>query len=125
MSPYYSEYSKSFCYCFILRYHEDRHAANSACSVTQARPTLCNPMDFSLPHLPVHGIFQKEYLVKLLASPHLPPRIEPVSAALIGGFLTTVPSGKPHVNTGQTKKYNKPGACSGAKGPQRVLYNKV
>ena len=32
------------------------------CSVAQSYPTLCNPMDFSLPGSSVHGIFQARIL---------------------------------------------------------------
>ena len=33
-----------------------------ACSVTQLCPTVCNPMDYSLPDSSIHGIFQARIL---------------------------------------------------------------
>ena len=32
------------------------------CMCAESRPTLCNPMDYSLPHSSVHGIFQATIL---------------------------------------------------------------
>ena len=72
------------------------------CSVTQSCPTLCDPMDCSLPGSSIRGIFQQEYWSGLpFPTPEdLPhPEIEPVSLtspALAGGFFTTVPPGKPY-----------------------------
>ena len=74
-----------------------------ACSVTQLCPTLCDPMNCSLPGSSVHGILQvrildwekkkkKEYWIGLPSPPprDLPdPGIEPLSPALAGGFFTT------------------------------------
>ena len=60
--------------------------------------TLCNPVDCSPPGSSVHGFPRQEYRSGLpFPSPgELPdPRIEPVSSALAGGFLTTEPPGKP------------------------------
>ena len=62
--------------------------------VAQSCPTLCNPMDCSLPSLPgssVHGISQQEYWSGLpFPSPEdLPdPGIEPGSPALLANSLT-------------------------------------
>ena len=68
-------------------------------------PTLCNPVGCSLPGSSVHGIFPgKEYSTGLLFPPpgDLPdPGIEcmsPASPALVGGFSTAEPSGKPLCN---------------------------
>ena len=61
----------------------------------QSCPTLCSPMDCSLPGSSVHGIFQEEYWSGLPFPPlkNLPnPGIKPtslVSPALAGGFFTT------------------------------------
>ena len=58
-------------------------------------PTLCNPMDHSLPGSSVHGILYKEYWNVLPGPPpgDLPdPGIKPKSLmcpALAGGFFTT------------------------------------
>ena len=54
--------------------------------VTQLCPTLCNPMDYSLPGSSVHGIFQ-ERILEWVAIPfskgYLPdPGVEPRSPAL-------------------------------------------
>ena len=67
------------------------------CSVAKWRPTLCNPVDCSLPGSSVHGIFQAEYWSGFpFASPgDLPdPWIEPMSLAspaLGGRFFTHWP----------------------------------
>ena len=71
-------------------------------SVTQLCPTLCNPMDYSLPDSSVHGIFQSRRLewVVISSSRDLPdPKIEPMfpaSPALAGRFFTAKPPGKHH-----------------------------
>jgi len=69
----------------------------------QSSPALCNPMDYSLPGLPLSMEFSKrEYWSGLpIPSPgELPnPGIEPasfVSPALAGGFFTAVPPGMLH-----------------------------
>ena len=70
---------------------------------------ICNPMDCSPPGSSVHGIPQAKYWRGLpFPSPgDLPnPRIEPptpVSPALAGRFLTTVPPGKHIEWKGQVK----------------------
>ena len=61
----------------------------------QSRPTLCDPMDCSLPGSSVHGILQARILEWAAGPPpgDLPyPGIEPASlrsAALAGGLFTT------------------------------------
>jgi len=54
-------------------------------------------MDCSLPGSYVHGIFQARLLEWVAMSPgNLPdPGIKPMSPALVGGFFTTGPPGKP------------------------------
>ena len=55
-------------------------------------------MDCNLPGFSVHGVFQARILewVAIFFSRDLPrPGIEPMSPALVGGFFTTEPSGKP------------------------------
>ena len=65
---------------------------------SQSCPTLCSPIDYSLPGLSVHGIFRQEYWsgLSFLSPGDLPhPGIDPMSLAspaLSGGFFTTVPS---------------------------------
>ena len=67
----------------------------------QLCPTLCNPMDCSLPGSSVHGFPRQEYWNGLpFPSPgDLPdPGIEPASpmaSALAGGFFTIESPGKP------------------------------
>ena len=63
----------------------------------QSRPTLCDPVDCSLPGSSVHGIFQARILerVSLHVSEDLPnPGIELVSPALTDKVFTTEPPGK-------------------------------
>ena len=72
------------------------------CSVAQLCPTLCNPMDCSLPSSSVHGIFQARILqwVAMPSSRDLPdPGTELtslMSPATAGGFLPLAPPRKPH-----------------------------
>ena len=101
-------------YFFIFRYFEYCHfCEEGACVETrllvsltspvcmlscfQLYPTLCDPMDCSLPGSYVHGIFQARLLEWVAMSPgNLPdPGIKPMSPALVGGFFTTGPPGKP------------------------------
>ena len=73
---------------------------NVLCSVAQLCPTLCNPMDCSLPGSSVHGILRQEYWSGLaFPSPEdLPnPEKEPASLAspvLAGRLFTTELPGK-------------------------------
>ena len=65
--------------------------------VTQSCPTLCNPMDGSLPGSSVHGILQARILqwVAMPFSRDLPDLgIELMSLALASEFLTVGPAGK-------------------------------
>ena len=65
----------------------------------QLCPTLCNPMDYSLPGSSVHGILQAEYWSGLLCPPpvNLPDSgIEPSLLHWQAGSLPLVPPGKPH-----------------------------
>ena len=63
--------------------------------LTKSCPTLCSPMDCSLPDSSAHGIFQARILSRVpFPTPgDLPnPEIEPaslLSPALAGGFFTT------------------------------------
>ena len=62
--------------------------------VAQLCPTLCNPMDYSLPGSSVHGIFQVRIFewVAISSSGDLSDLvIEPTSPALAGGFFITEP----------------------------------
>ena len=65
--------------------------------VTQSCPTLCNPMDCSLPGSSVHGIFQARVLEWVaIPSPGIPnPGIKPRSPALQADALPSEPPGKP------------------------------
>ena len=66
-------------------------------SVAQSSPTLCDPMDGSLPSSSVHGILQARIL-EWGAIPSSrgssPPRDGPTSPALAGGFFTTSATGE-------------------------------
>ena len=71
----------------------DKHVLSA--KLLQSCPTLCNPMDCSLPGSSVHGILQEEYWSGLpCPSPgDFPePGIKPMfltSPALAGGFFTS------------------------------------
>ena len=67
------------------------------CLVTKSCPTLCDPMDYSLPQPPLFmGFSRQEYWSGLpFLSPGSLPEIEPTSPALPGRFFTTEPLGKP------------------------------
>ena len=67
------------------------------CLVAQLGPTLCDPMDHSLPGSFVHGILQARILewVAMPSSRDLPnPRIEPRSPTLQADSLPSEPPGK-------------------------------
>ena len=79
------------CYCSheikrgLLLGRKARTNLENESEVAQLCPTLCDPVDHSLPRSSVHGIFQAKYWSGLLfPSPEdLPqPRIEPGSPAL-------------------------------------------
>ena len=76
-------------------------AAAAAAKSLQSCPTLCDPMDCSLPSSSVHGIFQARVLewVAIPSPGDLPnPGIKPMSLAspvLADGFFTAEPPGKP------------------------------
>ena len=69
--------------------------------LTQSCPTLCNPMDWSLPGSSVHGISRQEYWsgMPFPSARNLPnPGMEstsPMSPALQEDPLPAEPSGKP------------------------------
>ena len=68
------------------------------CVVIQSCPTLCDPMDCSLPDSSVHGILQVRILEWVVISSlgDLPdPGIEPWSPALQANSLLSEPPGKP------------------------------
>ena len=70
----------------------------SLCLVAQSCPTLCDPMDCSLPGSSVHGILQARILewVAMPSSRGLPnPVMEPRSPALQEDSLPSEPPGKP------------------------------
>ena len=66
--------------------------------VAQLCPTLCDPIDYSLPGSSVHGILRQEYWSGFPLPPpgDLPNTgMEPVSPEMAGRFFTTEPPGKP------------------------------
>ena len=76
-------------------------SAQSCAKLLQLCPTLCNPMDSSLPGTSVHGFSRQEHRGELPSPPpgDLPdPGLEPQSLespALAGGFFTTSPEQNP------------------------------
>ena len=70
----------------------------------QSFPTLCDPMDCSLPGFSVHGISQARILESVATSffrGSSRPRdgaCITASSALAGRFFTTVPPGKPQIS---------------------------
>ena len=52
----------SICYCFVLSFIQMTLKQKSESEVAQSCPALCDPMDCSLPHFSVHGIFQARLL---------------------------------------------------------------
>ena len=73
-----------------------------ACSVAQSCPTLCDPMDCSLPGSSVHGIFPARILewVAISSSRASSRPGDRTFVSCIGrrGFFTTEPLGKPYRN---------------------------
>ena len=66
------------------------------CMNAQSCPTLCEPMDCSLPGSSVHRIFQSGILewAAISSSGNPPnPGVEPMFPALAGRFFTTEPLG--------------------------------
>ena len=75
------------------------HPLAGRCMCSRLCPALCDPMDCSPSGSSVHGIFQAiPWNGSGLPFPSpvnlLDPGMEPTSAALIGGFFTTLPPGK-------------------------------
>ena len=71
---------------------------SSESEVAQSCPTLCDPMDCSLPGFSVRGIFQVrilEWVTTSFSRGDPDPGIEPRSPALEAGTLTSEPPGKP------------------------------
>ena len=70
-------------------------------SITQSCPTLCDPMDCSLPCSSIHGISQARVLEWgchfLLQGLFLTQGLSPPSPALAGAVFTTEPRGKPQI----------------------------
>jgi len=63
--------------------------------VAQSYPTLCDPMDYSLPGSSVHGILQEEYWSGL---PFPSPGIKPRSPSLQADSLLPESPGKPQLS---------------------------
>ena len=83
-----------------------------ACSIAQSCPTLCNPMDYSLPRFSVHGTFQAmtpEWGAISSSREFSWPRDRspiPCISALADRFFTTVPLGKSNYFTVLNKIHN-------------------
>ena len=83
---------------FTTRATWEAHESESESEVAQSCPTLCDPMDCSLPGSSLHGILQARVLewVAISFSRGLPdPGIEPWSPAFQADALTPEPPGKP------------------------------
>ena len=68
--------------------------------VSQSCPTLCDPMDCSLPGSSLHGILQArvlEWVAIAFSRGSSRPRIEPESPEFQADALTSEPPGKPRV----------------------------
>ena len=75
---------------------------NEQVKITQSCPTLCDPMDCSLPCSSAHGILQArvpEWVVVLFSRGSSQPRDQPSSPALQADLLLSEPLGNPK-NTG-------------------------
>ena len=102
------EYKQSNSDSFEL-YHE------SESEVAQSCPTLCDPVDCSLPGSSVYGILQArimEWIVISFCRGSSPPRDKTQVSCAVGRFFTTGPSGKPHQHCYQlviTSHYYAPG----------------
>ena len=77
---------------------------------TQLCPTLCDPMNCSLPGSSVHGIFQARIVDGLpftsledLSDSGIEPKTH-ASNAFAGGFFTTEPPEKPQLNLLQEER---------------------
>ena len=68
------------------------------CSVAQSCPTLCSPVDCSLPGSSVHGISQARILEWVAMPSSRDPGIEPLHL-LHCRFFTPEPRGKPQVSS--------------------------
>ena len=69
-------------------------------SVAQLCPTLCDPMDYSLPGSSLHGIFQArvlEWIAVSFSGDLLDPGIEPWSPALQADSLPFALQGSPRL----------------------------
>ena len=95
--------------CRWILYPWATRKKESGSEVAQSCPTLCDPMDGSLPGSAVHGILQARILEWLpFPSPgDLPnPGIKPGSPALQIDALPSEPPGKPQIRYGQTLLWN-------------------
>ena len=64
----------------------------AACLITQSCPTLCDPMDYSLPGSSVHGIFQArvlEWVAISFSRASSQPRDQMQVSRIAGRFLTS------------------------------------
>ena len=90
-----------YCYCISLAVTVKSLAEfnlKSESEVAQLCPTLCDPMDCSLPGSSLHGVLQArvlEWVAIFLLQGNLPdPGIEPRSPAFQADALTSEPPGK-------------------------------
>ena len=92
--------------CVFSGKGEDQHKASHMFTevkvkVAQSCPTLCNPMECSLPGSSVHGILQArilEWVEVPFTRRSSQPRIKPVSPSLQVDSLLSEPPKKPNVH---------------------------
>ena len=79
----------------------EKNFLNVWSEVAQSCPTLCDPMDCSLPGSPIHGIFQARILEGVAISSSRwssQPRDQTQVSRIVGKRFTTQPPGKPNTN---------------------------
>ena len=108
--PAWTSESSQFTYCWSLAWRI-LSITLQACEseVTQSCPTLCDPMDYSLPAPLSMGFSRQEFWKRLpFPSPgYLPsPGIKPGSPALRADALPSEPPGKPCSPKGLTKIFS-------------------
>ena len=86
--------------CEIISAHCLKLLVYFTCLQAQSGPTLCNPMDCSLPGSSAHGILQArilEWVVMPSSRGSSQPRDRICVSWIASGFFTTEPPGKPNL----------------------------
>ena len=106
MEKYNTQPTQNAFICVFLKLFVVVFTNRKESEVARLCPTLCDPMDCSLPGSPFHGIFQARILEWVAISPpgYVPdPGIEPESLALPVDSLPSEPPEKPCVHIVLTK----------------------